>query len=75
LQGIRTRGDQSFWFADRLSQQSGMTLRTNLEWHEKATCLMVPLFQGLLRQSAPTFSTVDRFGSFESNIKVTTLDS
>jgi len=36
---------------------------------------MVPLFQGLLGQTVPTFSTVDRFGGFESNIKIATFDS
>jgi hypothetical protein len=36
---------------------------------------MVPLFQGLLSQTVPTFSTVDRFGGFKSDIKVAALDS
>jgi hypothetical protein len=36
---------------------------------------MVPLFQGLLGQTVPTFSTVDRFGHLESDIKIATLDS
>jgi hypothetical protein len=36
---------------------------------------MVPLFQGLLGKTAPTFSTVDRFGGFKSDIKIATLDS
>jgi hypothetical protein len=36
---------------------------------------MVPLFQGLLGQTVPTFSTVNRLGGFESDIKIATLDS
>jgi hypothetical protein len=36
---------------------------------------MIPLFQGLLGQTVPTISTVDRFGGFESDIKIATLDS
>jgi len=36
---------------------------------------MVPLFQGLLGQTVPTFNTVDRFRSFESDIEIATLDS
>jgi len=36
---------------------------------------MVPLFQSLLSQTAPTFSTVDRFGGFKSDIKITALNS
>lgn len=36
---------------------------------------MVPLFQGLLGQTVPTISTVDRFGGLKSDVKIATLDS
>jgi hypothetical protein len=36
---------------------------------------MVPLFQGLLSQAVPTFSTIDHFGSLKSDIKIAALDS
>lgn len=36
---------------------------------------MVTLFESLLGQTVPTFGTVDRLGSLECNIEITTLDS
>jgi hypothetical protein len=36
---------------------------------------MVPLFQGLLSQTVPTFGTIDNFCSLKSDIKIAALDS
>ena len=40
----------------------------------RVTYLVVPLFEGLLGQTVPAFSTVDRFGSLKRDIKISTLD-
>jgi hypothetical protein len=36
---------------------------------------MVPLFQRLLSQTVPTFSTIDHFGSLKSDIKIAALNT
>jgi hypothetical protein len=35
---------------------------------------MVPLFEGLLGQTVPAFSTVNHLGSLKRDIKIATLD-